>query len=202
VIYQPQSYFETLDLGKVFAVSRPLEVELGSGDGSFLINYARLYPDRNLIGVERLLGRLRKIHRKATRGNLENVRLIRVEASYCLEYLLPPGCAQSVHIYFPDPWPKRKHHKHRLINARFPDLAKRVLLSGGTVYLRTDHSDYFDQMQEVFGASAFFQKVPTPESLCSLVTDFEQGFTAKGVNTLRTAYQLRNGDPRLAPPGP
>jgi tRNA (guanine-N7-)-methyltransferase len=190
VIYRPHSYFEVLDLRKLFSSDQPLEVELGSGDGSFLIGYAQQFPELNLLGVERLLGRLRKIERKELRAGLQNLRLLRIEAAYCLEYLLPPNCAQALHIYFPDPWPKRKHRKHRLINARFPLLAERVLRAGGTIYLRTDDADYFDQIQNVFNASGLFQPVPTPEFLSSRLTDFERDFLARGVATLRAAYKL------------
>src|SRR5882724_4829219 len=94
LIYRPDSYFERLDLSRLFASNQPLVIELGSGDGSFLVEYARLHPDKNFLGVERLLGRLRKIDRKGLRAGLTNLRLIRIEASYLIEYLLPP---ESVH---------------------------------------------------------------------------------------------------------
>jgi tRNA (guanine-N7-)-methyltransferase len=166
-----------------------LEVELGSGDGSFLAQYAGGHPARNFIGVERLLGRLRKLDRKALRLGLGNVRAVRIEASYFLGYLLPPASAEAVHVYFPDPWPKRRHHKHRLINERFPLLARQALAVGGVVYLRTDHADYFGRMKEVFGACPFFAETPTPEELAATLTDFERGFLAKGVQTLRAAFR-------------
>ena len=188
-IHPLHSVVERLDVERMFSLRQPLEIELGSGDGSFLAQYAGLHPERNFIGVERLLGRLRKLDRKATRLGLENVRAVRIEAAYFLERLLPPGSAEAVHIYFPDPWPKRRHHKHRLINERFPHLARQALAEGGVVYLRTDDADYFGQMKEVFGACAFFAETPTPEELASSLTDFERGFLARGVQTLRAAYR-------------
>jgi tRNA (guanine-N7-)-methyltransferase len=174
-------------------------VELGSGDGSFLAQYAALHPERNFIGIERLLGRLRKLERKGQRLGLLNVRAVRIEASYFLEWLLPPASAAALHVYFPDPWPKRKHHKHRLINDRFPALAGRVLPPGGVVYLRTDDRDYFSRMQTVFAASPHFAEIPTPEGLAGVLTDFERGFLRKGVPTLRTAYQLIAPEPAALP---
>src|SRR5580658_1242240 len=98
-IHPLESVVERLDLGRMFAQTQPLEVELGSGDGSFLAQYAGRHPERNFIGVERLLGRLRKLDRKAARFGLGNVRAVRIEASYFLEYLLPPASAEAVHIY-------------------------------------------------------------------------------------------------------
>ena len=77
---------------------------------------------------------------------MTNLRGVRIESAYFLEYLLPPRSAVALHIYFPDPWPKRKHRRHRLINERFPALARQALAPGGTVYLRTDDEDYFEQM--------------------------------------------------------
>jgi tRNA (guanine-N7-)-methyltransferase len=190
LIYQPASYFEPLDLTRLFPRPNPIEVELGSGDGSFLVQSAQAHPATNYLGVERLLGRLRKIDRKGQRARLDNLCLIRVEAAYFLEYLLPPRSTRVLHVYFPDPWPKRKHRKNRLINARFPELSCRVLEPGGTVYLRTDDPDYFGQMTAVFRASASFREVPTPSGLADLRTDFETDFHARGVQTLSAAYQL------------
>jgi tRNA (guanine-N7-)-methyltransferase len=135
--------------------------------------------------VERLLGRLRKLDRKARALGLENVRCVRIEAAYFLEYLLPPGTAQAIHVYFPDPWPKRRHHKHRLVNARFVELAPRALAPGGLVHLRTDDAAYFEVMKSVFGASPAFAEATAPEALESTLTDFERDFLSKGTQTLR-----------------
>jgi tRNA (guanine-N7-)-methyltransferase len=183
------SVVERLELGRLFPSAQPLEVELGSGDGTFLAQYAAGHRDRNFIGVERLLGRMRKLDRKAGRLGLENVRCVRIEASYFLEYLLPPGTAQVLHVYYPDPWPKRRHHKHRLINERFPLLAREALAAGGAVYLRTDDAAYFAQMEAVFRACPFFEETETPEELASAPTDFERCFLAQGRRTLRLAFR-------------
>ena len=169
---------------------RPLEVELGSGDGSFMAKWAALKPDRNFLGVERLLGRLRKLDRKAQRAGLANLRLMRIEAAYFLEFLLPLASVTAMHLYFPDPWPKRKHRKNRLVNERFPELVSRVLVADGVMYLRTDDLDYFSQMREVFAADKRFVEVETPAELMAVITDFERGFQARGVGTNRAAYRL------------
>ena len=190
LLYTLPSIVERIDLAKLFPRAQPLEVELGSGDGSFLAEYARLHPEHNFIGVERLLGRLRKLDRKGRRAGLTNLRGVRLECSYFLEYLLPPGAAAALHIYFPDPWPKRKHRRHRLINERFPALAGQALAPAGTVYLRTDDEDYFQQMIAVFAADPAFGLTETPGDLTALLTDFEKDFHARGVRTLRAAYRV------------
>jgi tRNA (guanine-N7-)-methyltransferase len=192
LIYDLPSILERLDLSKLFPLQQPLEVELGSGDGTFLVDLATSKPDHNFIGIERLLGRIRKMERKARRAQLTNLRGVRIESSYFLEYLLPPHSVQALHIYFPDPWPKRKHRRHRLINERFPVLAHNVLASGGSSYLRTDDEDYFDQMNSVFAASPLFHANETPAELAALLTDFEKEFHTRGIHTLRAAYQIRS----------
>ena len=191
LIFQLPTILEPLKLAALFPQAQPLEVELGCGDASFLIEYARRQPARNFIGVERLLGRLQKLDRKGRRAGLNNVRGIRIESSYFLRYLLPPQATTALHIYFPDPWPKKKHHRHRLINEHFPALARAALAPGGCVFLRTDDADYFAQMNEVFGAAREFATTGTPLWLAEITTDFEREFNARGIQTLRAAYALR-----------
>jgi len=188
LLYPLPSILNRLDLAQLFPRSQPLEVELGSGDASFLTGYAGLHPERNFLGVERLLGRIRKLDRKGRRAGLTNLRGIRIESAYFLEFLLPLHSVSALHIYFPDPWPKRKHRRHRLINERFPTLARQALVPGGTVYLRTDDQDYFDQMTAVFGAGSAFRATATPTELSALLTDFEREFQARGVATLRAGF--------------
>src|SRR5688572_32834135 len=191
LIYRPASYVERLDLAGLFPAEQPLEVELGAGDGSFLIQWAKANPRHNFLAVERLLGRIRKIERKANRAGLTNVRLMRIEASYFLEYLLPRKSVTALHVYFPDPWPKRKHWKNRLINPQFPELCARVLVPGGMVFVRTDDADYFQQITSVFGGQRDFASAPVPPALAAILTDFEKEFHQRGVQTLAASYRRR-----------
>jgi tRNA (guanine-N7-)-methyltransferase len=188
-----RSIVEPLDVADLFPKAQPLEVELGCGDASFLVEYARRHPAKNFIGVERLLGRLQKLDRKGRRAGLLNLRGVRIESAYFLQYLLPARAAAALHIYFPDPWPKKRHRRHRLISESFPALARAALVSGGTVFLRTDDADYFSQMNEVFDAAREFEKTGTPPELAEITTDFERDFNAQGIPTLRAAYQLKGG---------
>lgn len=189
LLYEFPSIVERLDTGKMFPRDQPLEVELGSGDATFLVQHAAANLTRNFLGVERLLGRLRKLDRKGRRACLTNLRGVRIESTYLLEWLLPANSVAALHIYFPDPWPKKKHQRHRLINERFPHLAFTALAPGGVVYLRTDDPDYFAQMTDVFAAAAGFRQVETPGTLATLLTDFEKNFLAQGIQTCRAAYQ-------------
>ncbi|HSY74257.1 MAG TPA: tRNA (guanosine(46)-N7)-methyltransferase TrmB [Dongiaceae bacterium] len=184
-----RSIIERLDLAENFPKPQPLEVELGCGDASFLVEYARRNPEKNFIGVERLLGRISKLDRKGRRAELTNLRGVRIESSYFLQFLLPPHSVSALHIYFPDPWPKKRHHKNRLINENFPALPRAALAPGGKIYLRTDDANYFSQMIEIFDADKNFRKTETPIELAELLTDFERDFNARGIQTLRAAYQ-------------
>lgn len=189
IIVRPPSYVERMDVTGLFPSAQPLEVELGSGDGSFLIRWAELNPGTNFLGVERLLGRLKKIEKKARRFGLTNVRGLRLEATYLTEYLLPHDALRAIHIYFPDPWPKRKHRANRLINEHFTESLRAALEPGGIVYLRTDDTDYFEQMTRAFGANPNFAATETPPALAAVTTDFERGFNAEGIPTNRAAYR-------------
>jgi tRNA (guanine-N7-)-methyltransferase len=191
LVVQLRSIVEPLGLAELFPKPQPLEVELGCGDASFLVEYARRNPEKNFIGVERLLGRIKKLDRKGRRAGLANLRGVRIESSYFLQYLLPPHSAVVLHVYFPDPWPKKKHRRHRLIGESFPALARAALAPGGVVYLRTDDTDYFQQMREVFAANREFKKVETPAELAEITTDFEREFRARNIQTLRAAYQIK-----------
>lgn len=199
LIFRPESWLDPIPVDRYFPATQPLEVELGSGDGSFLARWADAHRDRNFLGVERLLGRLRKLDRKGRRLGLANLRLIRVEASYFLGYLLASGSVSALHLYFPDPWPKRKHRKNRLVNAEFATATARVLAPGGIVHLRTDDLDYYQQMRSVFDGDARFTWVETSPELIAVTTDFERQFNAQGIPTQRASYQLRPA-PIASPP--
>jgi len=188
LIVELRSIVEPLALGGLFPKPQPLEVELGCGDASFLVELARRHPEKNFIGVERLLGRITKLDRKGRRAGLRNVRGVRIESGYFLQYLLPPHSASALHIYFPDPWPKTRHHKNRLISGQFPALARAALAPGGKVFLRTDDAPYFSQMTGVFDRAEEFEKIQTPSELAELLTDFEKDFHARGIRTLHAAY--------------
>lgn len=188
LIFRPKSYVHPLDWTDVFTPQTPLELELGSGDGGFLAQWAGLNRGHNFIGVERLLGRLRKLEKKGRRAQLVNLRMLRIEADYFVRYLVPHHSIFALHIYFPDPWPKRKHHGRRLITPSFVLAVQQALVPGGTVYLRTDDRPYFECMRVCFGASSLFSSSPTPDLLAAVLTDFERGFLARGIDTLRAAY--------------
>lgn len=178
----PENFFTPLDLDRVFEglPGAPLEVDLGSGDGAFLVELARRTPERRFLGVERLLGRVRKTCRRLAREGISNARLIRVESHYLVRYLLTPGSASVIHVMFPDPWPKRKHHHHRLIQTDFLDAVHGALGEGGELRLTTDDLPYFEHMREVFSVHPGFAEEPWTPGDDYPQTDFERYFRGLG----------------------
>ena len=190
LLHDFQSITEPLRLERMFSVQQPAELEIGCGDGGFLLELASRHPKKNFLGVERLLGRLRKLSKKGGRAGLTNLRLLRIEARYLIQYLLPNSSFEALHIYFPDPWPKDKHRRHRLIDADFPALAARILAPRGVLHLRTDDPSYFEQMQNSFAPTTNFAPEETPAALAALTTEFERQWNAEGKKTHRVSYRL------------
>jgi len=171
--YIPEDWLYPANLNKVFERSGPIEIDLGCGKGRFLLARAAKYPDINFLGIDRMLRRIRKIDNKAQRRKLTNIRLMRIEGYYAVSYLIPADSIQTYYILFPDPWPKKKHHAHRLFNPQFVDALHRTLKIGGIVHIATDHLPYFDEIAAIMRADTRFQEtdpfVPSPDEQ----TDFE-----------------------------
>jgi tRNA (guanine-N7-)-methyltransferase len=141
------SLIDRLDLEKTFERNAPLHVDLGCGDGSFLCALAGLIPDKNFLGIERLLNRVRTSARKA--ATLDNVRLLRVDSSYAVRYLLPAESVERFYLLFPDPWPKRRHRRRRIVTRDFLSSIHAALQKDGSIYIATDDVHYFEIIREV-----------------------------------------------------
>ena len=135
--FVPANYFAPLDLAAVFSRPAPMEVDLGCGDGAFLVAMAEKFPQRNFLGIERLSGRVRSACGRASRHALNNLRVLRLETSYAVEYLLPPGSAAGAHLLFPDPWPKKRHQRRRIATQKFLSAVHRLLAPGGYFRIAT-----------------------------------------------------------------
>ena len=135
-----------LNLEKIFGRKAPLHVDLGCGDGSFLCALAQRLPEKNFLGVERLLGRIRTSSRKA--AGLSNVRLLQMESSYAVRYLLFSESVETFYLLFPDPWPKRRHHGRRIVTPDFLNSVHGAIQENGVIYIATDHRDYFRKIKE------------------------------------------------------
>lgn len=176
----PHSYFAPLVLSEVFPNAARLEVDVGSGPGRFLLAMAQKHPERNFLGLERLLGRVRRSCGAASRLGLQNVRLLRVENYYAVRYLLPPASVAVFHVGFPDPWPKRKHWPRRLVNADFLAAAARALAPGGELRIKTDDAPYFASIGKTVAACPAFREIEWQEDPDYPLTNFERTFRARG----------------------
>ena len=150
-LFEPESLVNRLDAKKIFGRDAPLHVDLGCGDGSFLCALGQRLPEKSFLGIERLLGRFRSAAVKAAK--IRNVRVLRMESSYVVRYLLPPRSVETFYLLFPDPWPKRRHWRRRIVT---PDLLKAVsqaLVHGGNLLIATDHLSYFEKIKEIAQAN-------------------------------------------------
>lgn len=179
--FVPADYFRRLGRAEVCRDGRPLEVDLGCGDGSFLMEMAGHYPERDFLGVERLLGRVRKVCKKITRRGLENARVLRLESRYVVEWLLPEEAVSRLHLLCPDPWPKVRHHRRRLVQVEFLEAVRRALVPGGEFLFMTDHEDYFRWAEEKVAAFGGFERLEwNEESFFYPKTDFQQLWEGEG----------------------
>ena len=140
---------QKIDFDEIFRHPGPVHIEIGSGKGTFLLNEARAHRRTNFLGIEWA----RKYYRHAVdrigRWQLENVRIIRTDAATFIKESIPTASVECFHIYFPDPWPKKRHHKRRLFSDSNLDQLLRCLSPAGVIKLATDHAEYFTQIKTV-----------------------------------------------------
>jgi tRNA (guanine-N7-)-methyltransferase len=172
-----------------FGIEQPLEVDIGCGRGRFLLAHARNYPHRNFLGVDLSLLRLRKIDRKASAGNIHNIRLINGEALRILA-ALPERSVSTFYVYFPDPWPKRRHHDRRLVSPSFVDLISKALVPQGIIHLCTDHTEYYSVMQKVWRKDPRYTEIPPYIPTSDEETDFCLIFKNQGLTPNRCSFQM------------
>jgi tRNA (guanine-N7-)-methyltransferase len=177
-----------LDLSAIFGNDNPVEVELGIGKGRYLLDAAKGHADLNYLGVEVAIKYLRLACDRAVRRQLNNIRFVHGDAREVIEFFLPTESVQAFHIYFPDPWPKKRHHKRRLMAPNFVREVHRVLVPGGRVWIKTDHSDYLEAMLEAL-ATFSEQLVPVEAAWSGEPTNFEMKYVTAGRSIHRRVLQ-------------
>ena len=177
---------------RLFDNDSPVEVEIGCGKGRFLINSAMAYPGINYIGIERALRYFRIMKERVVRRELTNIRLLRDDAVYFVERFIPDEAVSAYHVYFPDPWPKKRHRKRRLLNVRFLEEIVRTLAAGGTLDFATDYVEYYEEILALLETSdrlAALKEIPLRvRELGGDLTNFETKYTAEGRTIHRGAY--------------
>ncbi len=163
-----------LEASRVFGAALPLEVELGVGKGRFLLEWAAAHPGVGVIGVERARKYLELAAQRAARAGLGNVRLVHTTAEDLLFRCLAPGSAAAVHVYFPDPWPKKRHHKRRFFRAENVARLAEVLAPGGLLRVKTDHDAYARVIAEALAAEPRLAAVRAEDAFEAVpATNFE-----------------------------
>ena len=178
--------WDRLDLAALLGNANPVILEIGSGKGRFLIGSAIERPDRNYIGIEKSLHYSRLIVERIAKRNLTNVRLINHDAALVIERMFPDESISEVHVYFPDPWPRKREQKRRIMRADVLREIRRVLVPGGWGIYVTDHREYFEAavpvIAEVFRVET---RIPGPDDPPR--TNYEAKYRAEG----RAIYEVR-----------
>lgn len=138
-----------LDYQKLFNNSNPVVIEIGFGMGDTTAEVAIRRPEFNYIGIEVFLHGFVNLLNELGERHIENVRIIRFNAVDVLEHMIPDGSVEGFHIFFPDPWQKKRHHKRRLMNPSFLNLLARKVRTGGYIYMVTDWEEYAEEVLEL-----------------------------------------------------
>lgn len=138
-----------IDFTELFCRRCPVHVEVGSGKGVFLLNEAKTHPQIGFLGIEWANKFYRFAVDRIGRWSLTNVRIIRTDASNFIAEFLPDNSVDCFHIYFPDPWPKKRHHKRRFVSETNLHQFLRCLKPAGEIKIATDHAGYFEHIKAV-----------------------------------------------------
>jgi tRNA (guanine-N7-)-methyltransferase len=182
-----------LDWRLVFGNDQRVELEVGSGKGLFLANAGMEHADRNYLGVELSRKYAAKAAERVAKRKLHNVRIVAGDARRLLREFVPVASLSAVHIYFPDPWWKKRHKKRRVFCSEFVADVARVLRPGGEFCFSTDVEEYFGVMQELMGTRAEFrtqapEEPKAPEHDLDYLTNFERKYRIEGRAIFRGRY--------------
>jgi tRNA (guanine-N7-)-methyltransferase len=188
---------DKLDLSMLFGNSNPVEIEIGCGKGRFIIQSAMENPGLNYLGIEVSNKYFQILKQRALNSSAKNIRLHKGEAGCFIEDYIPDCSVKAYHVYFPDPWPKRRHHKRRLVNADFIARVEMSLIQGGNILFATDFKDYFRQIVEVSrawkGLEEIYCNVISPSEVNpeEAVTNYERKYLLQGRQIYKAGYRKK-----------
>ncbi len=185
---------ELADLTALFGNDHAVELEIGCGKGGFLLRQAKAHPERNYLGIEWANKYYTFAADRMARWGVTNVRVMRTDAKVFVIHRLPEACLSAMHVYHPDPWPKKRHHKRRLITPEFVLAAVRVLAAGARWAIQTDHAEYFEQIKEVTAARPELESIAFDDPDFGTVderteTNFEVKYSREGRPIHRLAFR-------------
>jgi tRNA (guanine-N7-)-methyltransferase len=170
-------YF-TIDIEQLFGRRASLEVEIGAGRGDFIIGHAMAMPNHDFLAIESAATVAQVIAIRAARRGLTNLRVIRMDARALVNLMLPDASVSAYHIYFPDPWPKERHLKHRLFMPSFVSSLARTLQPGAPLFVATDVAPYAERIFALLLDGGFLRlELPVPGAT---LTGFARKFIAEG----------------------
>ncbi|ABB73378.1 tRNA (guanine-N(7)-)-methyltransferase [Nitrosospira multiformis ATCC 25196] len=185
-----------LDLAIIFSRSAPKFLEIGFGMGETTALIAQAHPQNDYLAAEVHTPGMGSLLKQVEELELTNIRVIQHDAVDVLQHALPPECLDGVHVFFPDPWPKARHHKRRLIQAEFVDLLCSRLKPGGYIHVATDWEDYAEQILEVLSGEPHLSNTavgyaPRPEY--RPLTKFEQRGLRLGHEVWDVIFRKKQG---------
>ena len=172
-----------LDFTQLFKNTQPVEIEIGCGKGKFLLGRAEESPGLNFLGLDRVAKWMNIGKKKSGKLGLANLVFLQAEIREFLAQI-PEQSIQAFHIYFPDPWPKRRHRKRRLIQPDFLEALEKKLMSGGVIEMATDDADYFEHIERAASDTGFLwnriQKEDKRTHFPHLKTNYELKYETAG----------------------
>ena len=162
----------------VFGNDRPVEIEIGPGRGDVLLAFAAARPAVNFFAIEHVRGAVERLAVRLDAAGITNARVIAADAACVVRRLIPDHSVAAYHIYFPDPWPKRRHQRRRVITPELVAALRRTLTPGGTVNIATDLGWLYDIMAETLTAGSFVDTKATAPTRPT--TRFERKYAAAG----------------------
>ena len=173
----------------IYGNDGPVEIEIGSGKGTFLVESAIARPTTNFLAVELAGAFAEHVRDRVRRRGLANVRVARAEAGSFFARHVPPGSVHAVHVYFPDPWPKKRHAKRRLLSPEFALAVARALEPGGELRFVTDYEEYFHEATAVLDKTPGLAPAEVPPRGMADLTNYERKYRAEGRPIHRALYR-------------
>jgi len=185
-----------LDWSAWFGNSNPVEIDVGSGRGLFVHTASGANPETNYLGLEIDFKEGRRAAKRLQRAGRQNARIVGGDAHYVLRHLVSPQSVDAIHVYFPDPWWKKKHRRRRVFSDAFVDMAVTALKPRGDLHSWTDVEEYFGVISGLMNNDARFETLPTPEEKSpehdmDYRTSFERKARQLGTKIHRGMWRLR-----------
>ena len=193
----PERIVESVNWIEIFGTPGPVEIEVGIGKGRFLLAAAAARPDVLHVGVEWANRYLRFAEARAVKRGLNNVRFARVDARKLVHCAIPDESVSAYYVFYPDPWPKKRHRKRRFIQPDTVGHLARTLLPGGTLHVATDHGEYWQSIESVVDAHAQFERLAAfgaagfPLPVDQPLTNFEAKYQDQGRRRFRASWRRR-----------